>query len=137
MKFSEYIKQLKECESEIFIIINYKNEKSVYKNENKYDDLNVSGDGFIKIEEYLCFSTPCIEVFLSDNDEKSNCFVLEILKMKHMKELKQKEKAKKELKEYQEWWDRHEKEQIWEMIALMIVGLLLLVGLPCLLSKIG
>lgn len=137
MKFCEYIKQLKECESEIFIIINYKNEKAVYKNENKYDDLSVSGDGFIRIEEYLSFSTPCIEVFLSDNDEKSNCFVLEILKMKHIKELKQKEKAKKDLEEYNEWWDKREKEWRLEMVACMVVGFLLLVGLPWLLSKIG
>lgn len=122
MKFSEYIKQIKECESEIFIIINYKNEKSVYKNENKYDDLNVSGDGFIKIEEYLSFSTPCIELFLSDNDEKSNCFALEILKLKHEKELKRKEKARQELKEYQEWSRKQDKlNDLWLTICLVII----------------
>ena len=137
MKFSDYIKQLKECESEIFIIINYKNEKSVYKNENKYDDLNVSGDGFIKIEEYLTFSIPCIEVFLSDNDEKSNCFVLEILKLKHKKELKRKEKSKKDLELYNKMWDKHQKEQTLTMIAFIVAGLLLIAGLPWLLSKIG
>lgn len=137
MKFCEYVKQLKECESEIFIIINYKNEKFVYKNETEYDDLNVSGDGFIKIEEYLNFSTPCIEVFLSDNDEKSNCFVLEILKLKHKKELERKQKAKQDLEEYNKMWDKHEKEQRLEMIACMVVGFLLLVVLPWLLSKIG
>lgn len=137
MKFSEYIKQLKECESEIFIIINYKNEKFVYKHENKYDDLEVTGDGFIKIEEYLTFSIPCIEVFLSDNDEKSNCFVLEILKMKHEKELKRKQKVKQDLEEYNEWWDKHEKECRLEMIVCMVGGFLLFVGFPWLLSKMG
>lgn len=135
MKFSDYIRQIKECESEIFIIISYKNEKFVYKNENKYDDLEVTGDGFIKIEEYLTFSIPCIEVFLSDNDEKSNCFVLEILKMKHEKELKRKQKAKQDLEEYNEWWNKHEKEQKLEMIACMVILFLLLVVLPWLLSK--
>lgn len=137
MKFSDYIKQIKECESEIFMIINYKNEKFVYKNETEYDDLTVSGDGFIKIEEYLTFSIPCIEVFLSDNDEKSNCFVLEILKMKHEKELKRKEKAKKDLELYNKMWDKHQKEQTLTMIAFIVAGLLLIVGLPWLLSKIG
>lgn len=137
MKFIDYIKQIKECESEIFIIINYKNEKSVYKNETEYDNLNVSGDGFIKIEEYLTLSIPCIELFLSDNDEKSNCFVLEILKMKHEKELKRKEKAKKDLELYNKMWDKHQKEQTLTMIAFIVAGLLLIVGLPWLLSKIG
>lgn len=136
MKFSEYIKQLKECESEIFVIVNYKNEKSIYKNENKYDNLNVSGDGFIKIEEYLCFSTPCIEVFLSDNDEKSNCFVLEILKMKHEKELKRKQEAQKDLEEYQEWSRKQDKlDDLWLTICLIIIP-----SLFCLLlyaSKVG
>lgn len=136
MKFSDYIKQLKECESEIFIIINYKNKKFVYKNENKYDDLNVSGDGFIKIEEYLTFSTPCIEVFLSDNDEKSNCFVLEILKMKHMKELKRKEKAKQDLEEFNKMWDKHEKEQLLTALVFIVLTVLIIVG-SCLMSKIG
>lgn len=126
MKFSEYIRQLKEFESEIFIIINYKNEKIVYKNENKYDDLNVSKDGFIKIEEYLNFRTPCIEVFLSDNDEKSNCFVLEILKMEHIKELKRKEKAKQDLEEYNELWDKHQWEQAITMIAFIVASLVIL-----------
>ncbi|HIE2800111.1 TPA: hypothetical protein ACXLHF_004055 [Klebsiella pneumoniae] len=136
MKFSDYIKQIKECESEIFIIINYKNEKFVYKNENKYDDLEVTGDGFIKVEEYLSLSTPCIEVFLSDSDEKSNCFVLEILKMKHKKELKRKQKAKQDLEEYNKMWDKHNKEQKLELITC-VVGFLLVIGVSWLLSKIG
>lgn len=136
MKFSEYIKQIKECESEIFIIINYKNEKFVYKNENKCDDLNVTGDGFIKVEEYLSLSTSCIEVFLSDNDEKSNCFALEILKLKHEKELKRKQKAKQDLEEYNKMWDKHWKEQNLIMIIFIVLSLVVIFS-PWLLSKIG
>lgn len=136
MKFSDYIKQIKECESEIFIIINYKNEKFVYKNETEYDDLTVSEDGFIKIEEYLTFSIPCIEVFLSDNDEKSNCFVLEILKMKHEKELKHKQKAQQDLEEFNEWSRKQDKlDDLWLTICL-ITPFVLFGGL-WLFSKIG
>ena len=127
MRFKEYIKQLKEYKNDVFIIINYKDEKFVYKNETKYDDLNVTGDGIIKIEEYLNFSTPCIEVFLSDIDEKSNCFVLEILKMEHEKELKRKQKAKQDLEEWNEMWDKHRKEQNIMMFGFIIFSLAVIV----------
>ena len=70
----------------------------------------------------MSFSTPCIEVFLSDDGEKSNCFVLEILKVKHKKELKRKEKARQELKEYQEWSRKQDKlNDLWLTICVIII----------------
>lgn len=162
MKFSEYIKQLNGYAPNNIVSINYKNKSFLYKNEANcddhadhadhadYDDLNVTCDGFIKIKEYLDWNVVGVEVFLSDNDEKSNCFVLEILKMKHMAELKSKQrelesirkfneyleerekelkqKAKQELEEYNEWWDKHKKEQ-WLELFLCAVGFLLIIGI--------
>lgn len=165
MKFSEYIKQLNGYAPNNIVSINYKNKSFLYKNEANcddyadhedhaehvdYDNLNVTGDGFIKIKEYLDWNVVGVEVFLSDNDEKSNpiCFVLEILKMKHMAELKSKQKelesirkfneyleerekelnqkAQQELEEYNEWWSKHEKEQAITAIAFIVASLVVL-----------
>ena len=140
MKFSEYIKQLNGYAPNNIVSINYKNKSFLYKNEANcddcaehvehadYDNLNVTGDGFIKIKEYLDWNVVGVEVFLSDNDEKSNCFVLEILKMKHTAELKRKEKAKQDLEEYNELWDKHQREQ-WLELFLCAVGFLLIIGI--------
>lgn len=161
MKFSEYIKQLNGYAPNNIVSINYKNKSFLYKNEAEhvdYGNLNVTCDGFLKIKEYLDWNVVGVEVFLSDNDEKSNCFVLEILKMKHMAELKSKQKelesirkyneyleerekeldqkALQELDEYNEWWDKHKKEQWLELITCA-VGFLLAIGIAWLLSKIG
>lgn len=172
MKFSEYIKQLNGYAPNNIVSINYKNKSFLYKNEANCDDyvehedhvehvdygnLNVIGDGFIKIKEYLDWNVVGVEVFLSDNDEKpnhSNFFVLEILKMKHMVELKSRQKelesirkyneyleerekelnqkAQQELDEYNELWDKHEKEQ-WLELFLCAVGFLLIIGVAWLL----
>lgn len=160
MKFSEYIKQLNGYAPNNIVSINYKNKSFLYKNEADCDDyadhaehvdygnLNVTGDGFIKIKEYLDWNVVGVEVFLSDNDEKSNCFVLEMLKMKHMAELKSKQKelesirkyeeyleerekelnqkAQQELEEYNEWWSKHEKEQAITQIAFIVASLAVL-----------
>lgn len=168
MKFSEYIKQLNGYAPNNIVSINYKNKSFLYKNEANcddhadhadYDNLNVTGDGFIKIKEYLDWNVVGVEVFLSDNDEKSNhsnCFVLEILKMKHKAELKSKQKelesirkyneyleerekelnqkAQQELDEYNEWWDKHNKEQ-WLDLFLCAVGFLLIIGISWLLGQ--
>lgn len=159
MKFSEYIKQLNGYAPNNIVSINYKNKSFLYKEEeNNYDNLNVTGDGFIKIKEYLDWNVVGVEVFLSDNDEKSNCLVLEMLKMKHMAELKSKQrelesirkyeeyleerekelnqKAQQELEEYNAWWDKHRKEQ-WLELFLCVGGFLLAIGIAWLLSKIG
>lgn len=158
MKFSEYIKQLNGYAPNNIVSINYKNKSFLYKNEANCDDyadhvdygnLNVIGDGFIKIKEYLDWNVVGVEVFLSDNDEKSNpiCFVLEILKMKHMAELKSKQKelesirkfneyleerekelnqkAQQELEEYNEQ-HKHKKEQAITMIAFIVASLAVL-----------
>ena len=131
------------------VSINYKNNSFLYKEEeNNYDNLNVTGDGFIKIKEYLDWNVVGVEVFLSDNDEKSNCFVLEMLKMKHMAELKSKQrelesirkyeeyleerekelnqKAQQELDEYNAWWSKHEKGQAITQIAFIVASLAVL-----------
>lgn len=166
MKFSEYIKQLNGYAPNNIVSINYKNKNFLYKNEANcddyadhadhadhadYDNLNVTGDGFIKIKEYLDWNVVGVEVFLSDNDEKSNhsnCFVLEILKMKHKAELKSKQKelesirkfneylderekelnqkAQQELEEYNKMWDEHEKEQAITAIAFIVASLVVL-----------
>lgn len=113
MKFSEYIKQLNRYAPNNIVSINYKNNSFLYKEEDSYDNLNVTGDGFIKIKEYLDWNVVGVEVFLSDNDEKpshSNCFVLEMLKMKHMAELKRKQNELKAWREYNEYLDEREKE---------------------------
>ena len=121
MKFSEYIKQLNIYAPNNIVSINYKNNSFLYKaKENNdydehdahtdYDNLNVTGDGFIKIREYLDWNVVGVEVFLSDNDEKPNCFVLEMLKMKHMAELKSKQNELKAWREYNEYLDEREKE---------------------------
>lgn len=94
MKFSEYVKQLKEYEPESFIVITHNKKNFVYKGESEYDDLIVSGDGFVKIKEYLECNMVGVEVFLEENSDESNLFVLEILKMKREKELKRKQKSK-------------------------------------------
>lgn len=160
MKFSEYIKQLNGYAPNNIVSINYKNKSFLYKNEANcddhaehddhvdYDNLNVTGDGFLKIKEYLDWNVVGVEVFLSDNDEKSNCFVLEMLKMKHMAELKSKQKelesirkfneyleerekelnqkAQQELEEYNEWWSKHEKGQAITQIAFIVASLAVL-----------
>lgn len=156
MKFSEYIKQLNGYAPNNIVSINYKNKCFLYKNEANcddhaehvdYDNLNVAGDGFIKIKEFLDWNVVGVEVFLSDNDEKSNpiCFVLEILKMKHMAELKSKQrelesirkfneyleerekelnqKAQQELEEYNEWWSKHTREPAITMIVFIVASL--------------
>lgn len=115
MKFSEYIKQLNGYAPNNIVSINYKNKSFLYKNEANcadYDNLNVTGDGFIKIKEYLDWNVVGVEVFLSDNDEKSNpiCFVLEILKMKHMAELKSKQKELESIRKFNEYLEEREKE---------------------------
>lgn len=116
MKFSEYIKQLNGYAPNNIVSINYKNKSFLYKNEancDDYDNLNVTGDGFLKIKEYLDWNVVGVEVFLSDNDEKSNhsnCFVLEILKMKHMAELKSKQKELESIRKFNEFLDEREKE---------------------------
>lgn len=112
MKFSEYIKQLNGYAPNNIVSINYKNKCFLYKNETDYDNLNVIGDGFIKIKEYLDWNVVGVEVFLSDNDEKSNpiCFVLEILKMKHMAELKSKQKELESIRKFNEYLEEREKE---------------------------
>ena len=115
MKFSEYIKQLNGYAPNNIVSINYKNKSFLYKdgaNNADYDNLNVTGDGFIKIKEYLDWNVVGVEVFLSDNDEKSNpiCFVLEILKMKHMAELKSKQKELESIRKYKEYLEEREKE---------------------------
>lgn len=152
MKFSEYIKQLNEYAPNNIVSINYKNKSFLYKdgaNNADYDNLNVTGDGFLKVKEYLDWNVVGVEVFLSDNDEKSNpiCFVLEILKMKHMAELKSKQKelesirkfneyleerekelnqkAQQELEEYNEQ-RKHKKEQALTMIAFIVASLAVL-----------
>ena len=137
MKFSEYVKQLKEYEPESFIVITRNKKSFVYKGESEYDDLTVSGDGLVKIKEYLDINIVGVEVFLEENSDGTNLFVLEILKMKHEKELKRKQEAQQDLEEFNEWWDKHEKEQLLSMIGFLVVGLLLLFGLPWLMSKIG
>ena len=158
MKFSEYIKQLNGYAPNNIVSINYKNKSFLYNEEKHadYDNLNVTGDGFIKIKEYLDWNVVGVEVFLSDNDEKSNCFVLEILKMKHMADLKSKQKelesirkfneyleerekelnqkAQQELEEYNEWWDKHKKEQ-WLDLFLCTVGFLTVIGISWLLGQ--
>lgn len=167
MKFSEYIKQLNGYAPNNIVSINYKNKSFLYKNEANcddyadhvdYDNLNVTGDGFLKIKEYLDWNVVGVEVFLSDNDEKSNpiCFVLEILKMKHMAELKSKQKelesirkfneyleerekelnqkAKKDLEEYNKMWSKHTKEQ-WLELLTIAVGFLLIIGISWLLGQ--
>lgn len=173
MKFSEYIKQLNRYAPNNIVSINYKNKSFLYKNEANcddhadhvdhvehadYDNLNVTGDGFLKIKEYLDWDVVGVEVFLSDNDEKSNpiCFVLEILKMKHMAELKSKQKelesvrkyneyleerekelnqkAQQELDEYNKWWSKHNKEQ-WLELLTIAVGFLLIIGISWLLGQ--
>lgn len=160
MKFSEYIKQLNGYAPNNIVSVNYKNKSFLYKNEANCDDyadhedygnLNVTCDGFIKIREFLDWNVVGVEVFLSDNDEKSNhsnCFVLEILKMKHMAELKSKQrelesirkfneylderekelnqKAQQELEEYNKMWDEHEKEQAITAIAFIVASLVVL-----------
>lgn len=115
MKFSEYIKQLNGYAPNNIVSINYKNNNFLYKdgaNNADYDNLNVTGDGFIKIKEYLDWNVVGVEVFLSDNDEKSNpiCFVLETLKMKHMAELKSKQKELESIRKYKEYLEEREKE---------------------------
>lgn len=167
MKFSEYIKQLNGYAPNNIVSVNYKNKSFLYKNEANCDDyadhedygnLNVTCDGFIKIREFLDWNVVGVEVFLSDNDEKSNpiCFVLEILKMKHMAELKSKQKelesirkfneyleerekelnqkAQQELEEYNEWWSKHKKEQ-WLELLTIAVGFLLIIGISWLLGQ--
>lgn len=136
MKFSEYVKQLKEYEPESFIVITRNKKSFVYKGESEYDDLIVSGDGLVKIKEYLDVNIVGVEVFLDENSDGSNLFVLEILKMKHEKELKRKQKAKQDLEEYNKMWDKHNKEQKLELITC-VVGFLLVIGVSWLLSKIG
>lgn len=137
MKFSEYVKKLKEYEPESFIVITRNKKNFVYKGESEYDDLIVSGDGFVKIKEYLDYNIVGVEVFLEENSDESNLFVLEILKMKHEKELKRKQKTQQDLKEFNEWWDKHEREQLLTAIGFMVAGFLLIFGLPWLMSKIG
>lgn len=115
MKFSEYIKQLNGYAPNNIVSINYKNKSFLYKNEANnadYDNLNVTGDGFLKIKEYLDWNVVGVEVFLSDNDEKSSpiCFVLEILKMKHMAELKSKQKELESIRKFNEYLEEREKE---------------------------
>lgn len=136
MKFSEYVKKLKEYEPESFIVITRNKKNFVYKGESEYDDLIVSGDGFVKIKEYLDYNIVGVEVFLEENSDESNLFVLEILKMKHEKELKCKQKTQQDLKEFNEWWDKHEREQLLTTIVVISFGVLIIVG-SWLMSKIG
>ena len=136
MKFSEYVKKLKEYEPESFIVITRNKKNFVYKGESEYDDLIVSGDGFVKIKEYLDYNIVGVEVFLEENSDESNLFVLEILKMKHEKELKRKQKTQQDLKEFNEWWDKHEREQLLTAIGVIGFGVLIIVG-SWLMSKIG
>ena len=113
MKFSEYIKQLNEYAPNNIVSINYKNNSFLYKDKenNDYDNLNVTGDGFIKIKEYLDWNVVGVEVFLSDNDENhTNCFVLDMLNMKHMAELKSKQNELKAWSEYNAYLEEREKE---------------------------
>lgn len=125
MKFSEYIKQLNGYAPNNIVSVNYKNKCFLYKNEANcddyadhedhaehvdYDNLNVTCDGFLKIKEYLDWNVVGVEVFLSDNDEKSNCFVLEILKMKHMAELKSKQRELESIRKFNEYLEEREKE---------------------------
>ena len=113
MKFSEYIKQLNRYAPNNIVSINYKNNSFLYKDKenNDYDNLNVTGDGFIKIKEYLDWNVVGVEVFLSDNDENhTNCFVLDMLNMKHMAELKSKQNELKAWSEYNEYLEEREKE---------------------------
>ena len=156
MKFSEYIKQLNRYAPNNIVSINYKNNSFLYKDKenNDYDNLNVTGDGFIKIKEYLDWNVVGVEVFLSDNDENhTNCFVLDMLNMKHMAELKSKQnelkawseynayleerekelnqKAQQELDEYNAL-RKHKKEQ-WLELFLWILVFLLVIGVPWLL----
>ena len=52
-----------------------------------------------------------VEVFLSDNDENhTNCFVLDMLNMKHMAELKSKQNELKAWSEYNAYLEEREKE---------------------------
>ena len=113
MKFSEYIKQLNRYAPNNIVSINYKNNTFLYKDKenNDYDNLNVTGDGFIKIKEYLDWNVVGVEVFLSDNDEDhTNCFVLDMLNMKHMAELKSKQNELKAWSEYNAYLEEREKE---------------------------
>ena len=113
MKFSEYIKQLNRYAPNNIVSINYKNNSFLYKDKenNDYDNLNVTGDGFIKIKEYLDWNVVGVEVFLSDNDEDhTNCFVLDMLNMKHMAELKSKQNELKAWSEYNAYLEEREKE---------------------------
>ena len=113
MKFSEYIKQLNRYAPNNIVSINYKNNTFLYKDKenNDYDNLNVTGDGFIKIKEYLDWNVVGVEVFLSDNDENhTNCFVLDMLNMKHMAELKSKQNELKAWSEYNAYLEEREKE---------------------------
>ena len=113
MKFSEYIKQLNRYAPNNIVSINYKNNSFLYKDKenNDYDNLNVTGDGFIKIKEYLDWNVVGVEVFLSDNDENhTNCFVLDMLNMKHMAELKSKQNELKAWSEYNAYLEEREKE---------------------------
>lgn len=164
MKFSEYIKQLNGYAPNNIVSINYKNKSFLYKNEANcddyadhadYDNLNVTGDGFIKIKEYLDWNVVGVEVFLSDNDEKSNCFVLEILKMKHMAELKSKQRELESIREFNEYLEEREKElnqkaqqeleeynaqrkykkEQWLELFLYTVGFLLIIGISWLLGQ--
>lgn len=170
MKFSEYIKQLNEYAPNNIVSINYKNKSFLYKNEANcddyadhaehadYDNLNVTSDGFIKIKEYLDWNVVGVEVFLSDNDEESNhsnCFVLEILKMKHMAELKSKQRELESIRKFNEYLDEREKElnqkaqqeleeynaqhkhkkEQWLELFLCVVGLLLIIGISWLLGQ--
>ena len=167
MKFSEYIKQLNGYAPNNIVSINYKNKSFLYKNEANcddyaehedhadYDNLNVTGDGFIKIKEYLDWNVVGVEVFLSDNDEKSNCFVLEILKMKHMAELKSKQKELESIRKYNEYLEEREKElnqkaqqeleeyneqrkykkEQWLELFLYVAGFLLIIGISWLLGQ--
>lgn len=170
MKFSEYIKQLNGYAPNNIVSINYKNKSFLYKNEANCDDyaehvehvdygnLNVTGDGFIKIKEYLDWNVVGVEVFLSDNDEKSNhsnCFVLEILKMKHMAELKSKQKELESIRKFNEYLEEREKElnqkaqqeleeyneqrkykkEQWLELFLYAVGFLLIIGISWLLGQ--
>ena len=164
MKFSEYIKQLNGYAPNNIVSINYKNKSFLYKNEANcddcadradYDNLNVTGDGFIKIKEYLDWNVVGVEVFLSDNDEKSNCFVLEILKMKHMAELKSKQRELESIRKFNEYLEEREKElkqkakqeleeynaqrkykkEQWLELFLCAVGFLLIIGISWLLGQ--
>lgn len=160
MKFSEYIKQLNGYAPNNIVSINYKNNNFLYKdgaNNADYGNLNVTGDGFLKIKEYLDWNVVGVEVFLSDNDEKSNpiCFVLETLKMKHMAELKSKQKELESIRKFNEYLEEREKElnqkaqqeldeynaqrkykkEQWMELFLYAVGFLLIIGISWLLGQ--